>query len=235
MTVNKQRRCSVCGGEIFERRPVLWQALIDEWQLSPPEANDIDRQQGEYCTACGANLRSIALADALLATFATSQTLSGFCLSPDAVNLKVLELNEAGNLHGILSQMPGHCFGAYPEVDMHALPYADGTFNVVVHSDVLEHVLNPVPALIECCRVLCAGGTLCFTVPIIVGRLSRSREALPKSYHGNPTETRDDYLVQTEFGADAWTYAMQAGFQDVRLFSVEYPVAIAIAARKNPN
>jgi ubiquinone/menaquinone biosynthesis C-methylase UbiE len=130
--------------------------------------------------------------------------------------------------------MPGHVFGAYPHIDMQALPYSDGSFDVVVHSDTLEHVHDPILALAECHRVLCAGGTLCFTVPIIVGRLSRSRDGLPKSYHGDSSVKHDDFVVHTEFGADAWTYAVQAGFQDVRLFSLEYPAAIAVAARKKP-
>ena len=223
-------KCSICGAHAYEFRPVLWPALIDEWQISPDEAVYIDRQQGETCAECGSNLRSIALADALRWAFGTTLMLRDFCASKDASRFRVLELNEAGTLHPFLSQLSGHVFGAYPAVDMHALPYPSGTFDVVVHSDTLEHVPNPIHALGECRRVLKEEGTLCYTVPIVVGRQSRSREGLPKSYHGNPLESGDDYAVQTEFGADAWTYPLQAGFSDVRLFSIEYPAAIAIAA-----
>src|SRR5208282_3830755 len=42
---------------------------------------------------------------------------------------------------------------------------------LVIHSDTLEHVERPVRALEECRRVLAPGGRVCFTVPIIVGRL----------------------------------------------------------------
>jgi SAM-dependent methyltransferase len=209
---------------------VLWQKLIDEWQLSPAEADYIDRQQGESCTLCGSNLRSIALGSALLAVFGTRATLSTFVVSPEAGSFAVLELNTAGTLNPVLSRMPGHVFGSYPEVDLHALPYRDMSFDLVVHSDTLEHVANPVHALSECRRVLKLGGALCFTVPVVVGRLSRDRSSLPKSYHGNPTETGDDLIVQTEFGADAWTYVMEAGFSEIGLFSFSYPAALAIAA-----
>ncbi len=113
---------------------------------------------------------------------------------------------------------------------MHALPYPDGSFDVVVHSDTLEHVPNPLHALGECRRVLKPGGALCFTVPVIVGRLTRSREGLPKSYHGNPEESGDDFVVHTEFGADFWSFPVRAGFAEVRLYSVEHPAAIAMAA-----
>jgi hypothetical protein len=67
-------------------------------------------------------------------------------------------------------------------------------------------------------------------VPIIVGRLSRGRDGLPKSYHGSPSEGGDDYAVQTEFGADAWTSFFEAGFARVTIASVAYPAALAISA-----
>lgn len=226
-----QRRCSVCGGDSFNRQNVLWRDLIDEWQISPIEANYIDRQQGERCTGCGANLRSIALANAIRWAFRTEELLARFCASLDVRIFKVLELNEAGTLHQFLSKLPGHVFGSYPQVDMHALPYPDGAFDVVIHSDTLEHVRNPIHALGECRRVLTPKGALCFTIPLIVARLSRGRNGLLKSYHGNAAERGDDFVVQTEFGADAWTYPMQAGFTEVHLFSFDYPAALAMAAR----
>jgi hypothetical protein len=54
------RTCSICGGVAFEDRPVLWPALISEWELSPDEVAYIDKQQGRTCLGCGANLRVIA-------------------------------------------------------------------------------------------------------------------------------------------------------------------------------
>ena len=115
---------------------------------------------------------------------------------------------------------------------MHALPYPDAAFDLVVHSDTLEHIANPVHALGECRRILAPGGALCFTVPTIVGRLSRDRAGLPRSYHGNATTMPDDFVVQTEFGADAWTYVLAAGFARVDLHAVEYPAAIALVAHR---
>ncbi|WP_035714852.1 class I SAM-dependent methyltransferase [Azorhizobium doebereinerae] len=223
-------RCSICGGTTFRRREVLWQRLIDEWQISPAEVDYIDRQQGERCGDCRANLRSVALASALLSVFRSEDTLSAFVDSPAAAGFKVLEVNTAGNLHATLERMPGHVFGAYPEMDMHALPFADGSFDVVVHSDTLEHVADPIHALAECRRVLRPGGALCFTAPVIIGRMSRSREGLAPSYHGNAEEKRGDWVVRTEFGADLWAFVMEAGFERIQLFSVGYPAGLAWAA-----
>lgn len=59
--------------------------------------------------------------------------------------------------------------------------------------------------------MLANGSRLCFTVPAIVGHLTRSREDMPDSWHGNPANPAG-YLVRTEFGSDVWTYVMRAGF-----------------------
>ncbi|WLS12030.1 class I SAM-dependent methyltransferase (plasmid) [Shinella sumterensis] len=225
-------RCSVCGGEEFGVTPVLWPKLIGEWQLSPSEADYIDRQQGECCTNCGANLRSIALSDALLSCYQEHGTLIQAVQSGSLASKKVLEINEAGTLHKVLEDLPNLTFGQYPDVDMHALPYPDESFDLVMHSDTLEHVENPIHALRECARVLKEDGFLCFTVPIIVERLSRSRAGLPKSYHGNPAQSGDDYLVHTEFGADAWVLPLRAGFRKVALNAIDFPAALALVAAK---
>lgn len=226
-------QCGVCGADRFHRNEVLWEALVREWELSPEEALYIDRQQGECCVECGANLRSIALANALRLHIGSSLPLAEIPDAPQARDLQVLEINEAGNLTSTLSRFKGYVFGAYPEVNMECLPYASGTFDIVVHSDTLEHVPAPVQALAECRRVLKPGGALCFTVPTIVARLSRTRDGLPKSYHGRPEDGRDDYVVHTEFGADVWTYVMEAGFRAVSICSVDYPTAIALIARNH--
>lgn len=224
-------QCAVCGGTEFSATPILWSELIDAWQLTPAEVAYVERQQGECCTGCGANLRSIALAEALRAVCETKRLLGDFVSSPEAERFAVLELNEAGTLHPTLAKMPGHVFATYPETDMHALPWPDHTFDIVVHSDTLEHVANPVHALVEVRRVLKAGGALCMTVPIIVGRMTRNREGLPKSYHGRPEQGGDDYVVHTEFGADAWCFLLEAGYSNVTFFQVAYPAALAMVAR----
>lgn len=224
-------QCGICGGVSFIRHPILWEGLINEWQISPAEADYVDRQQGETCNSCGANLRSIALANALRAFLGTNALLREIATSPLGKSFSILEINEAGSLTPILKNFGRYVFGAYPEVDMHAIPYESNVFDVVIHSDTLEHVTNPIHALTECRRVLKPGGALCFTVPVIVERLSRNRHGLPKSHHGNSETMSDDLVVQTEFGADAWCYIMESGFTDVSIHSVGYPAATAFLAR----
>jgi hypothetical protein len=69
-------------------------------------------------------------------------------------------------------------------------------------------------------------------VPIVTGRLTRSRLGMTPSYHGDPSQSGHDFLVQTEFGADVWTMPLLAGFQEVRLITVEFPAAQALVCKK---
>ncbi len=224
------KNCAVCGSNEFAYAEVLWSELIDDWELSPTEVNYINRQQGFHCVSCGNNLRSIALASAIIDSYHFRGTLTQFVLSDSAKSLKVLEINEAGGLSSTLSCLPNHILVRYPEYDMTNLTFDSSSFDLVVHSDTLEHVSDPVAGLSECRRVLQASGRCIYTVPLIVRRLSRFRKGLKKSYHGNVKEIDSDYIVHTEFGADAWKFAVEAGFPYVRIHSFEYPSALAIEA-----
>ena len=220
--------CSLCGGTTFRPHQVLWPALIKEWGLAPHEVDYINRQQGELCASCGANLRQVALSNAVLDAWGQTAPLKA--VVADAPHTDILDVNGTEPFSSILSKVPGYVRADYPDVDMQDLPYDDASFDLVVHSDTLEHVPNPTQALIECRRVLRPGGHLCYTVPIVVGRMRRNRFGLEPSYHGNPEMGRDDFIVHSEFGADAWTLLAQAGFDRIRIHAVEYPSALALTA-----
>jgi SAM-dependent methyltransferase len=224
--------CAVCGATAFFFQDVLWPELIAEWQLGPEEVRYINIQQGFSCSNCRNNLRSMTLARAICDARHHRGTLDGWTASPAASDCKILEINAAGFLTKHLSVVPGHVLVAYPDADIHALKYDDDTFDLVIHSDTLEHVPDPVHALAECRRVLKRGGTLAFTVPVIVGRLSRSRKGLAVSYHGASSDLRPDYIVETEFGADAPCFILEAGFSSLEMHADIYPASIAFSAQK---
>jgi SAM-dependent methyltransferase len=220
--------CPCCGGRELVHQRVLWPELIQAWRLAPYEVEYVDRQQGTACRACGSNLRSMALARAILALCGhRDRTLSDLVEGPGRV-LDVLEVNEAGALTPFLRRLPRHRFASYPHVDMRAMPYPDCSFDLVVHSDTLEHVEHPTVGLAECRRVLRPGGACVFTVPIIVDRLTARRAGLPPSYHNRPGEQDAGMIVQTEYGADAWKDVVLAGFSECRLVPLDYPAAIAL-------
>ena len=225
--------CPVCMGKKFSFQEILWEKLIDEWELKEHEAEYINLQQGFYCVSCGNNLRSMALADTILRKYKWNEGLKGFVESDMAQSLRILEVNEAGGLNAFLKELPGHVLVKYPTCDMENLPFEHGVFDIVVHSDTLEHIVHPVVALSECRRVLAQSGSCFFTVPLVMGRLSRSRKGLKDSFHGDEESSESDLIVRTEFGSDVWEYAMKAGFRAVLMNNFEYPAAVGIEAVKN--
>lgn len=225
--------CPVCGGREFLFSEVLWPELIADWELLPDEIKYVNRQQGFHCVACKNNLRAMALAEAILVAYGFAGTLAQFVESKTAKTLRVLEINEAGGLTPILKKLAKHKLVRYPEYDMTNLAFDSASFDLVLHSDTLEHVPNPVAGLAECRRVLTKAGRCIFTIPVIVGRLTRSRAGLKNSYHGTSDLEKNDYVVHTEFGADMWKYAIEAGFRSIRIHSFEYPAALTIEATNN--
>jgi SAM-dependent methyltransferase len=226
--------CVVCGATELRCVDVLPPELIEAWQLSPEESAYVNRQQGRHCAHCGSTLRCMALATAIMRLYRWEGRFADFVASPGAARLDVLEVNEAGGLTAFLARMPRRQLASFPAVDMRALPFADGSFDLVVHSDTLEHVPSPGGGLAECRRVLRDGGACAFTVPLVLDRLTRSRDGLPPSFHGAPGAP-DRYLVHTEFGSDAWRYVFAAGFAECRLVALEPPAAFAITAIRGPS
>jgi SAM-dependent methyltransferase len=223
--------CPVCGGEEFLTNSVLWPELINAWQLSADEAAYIDRQQGFHCKKCSNNLRAMGLAAAIMDELAFTGTFYELCTS--GLLLRVLEINRAGNLTSYLQHLPRHMLVEYPDFDMQELNMASGSYDLIIHSDTLEHISNPVRGLAECHRVLKSGGKCIFTIPIIVDRMSRNRAGLSHSYHGRSAVQESDLVVHTEFGVDFWKTVIDAGFSRCELYSFEYPAALVVIARKS--
>jgi SAM-dependent methyltransferase len=224
--------CQICGHSTFVHDDVLWPELIHAWELSPAETASVNIQQGTRCASCGANVRSQALARALVHVMGGSGTLADRVEAATVRDLGLLEINEAGALTPWLSRLPRHTLARYPDCDITRLPFAEAAFDLVVHSDTLEHVSDPDQALRECRRVLVPSGSCVFTVPVIPGRLTRSRDGLSPSYHGHADCREPDFLVHTEFGADVWALVLHTGFASCQIVPFRYPSGLALIARK---
>jgi SAM-dependent methyltransferase len=170
----------------------------------------------------------MALASAVLGVTGDRGPLEDWVVARPS--LKILEINRAGDLTPWLARLPNHRLVEFPDVDLESLPFADGEWDAIVHSDTLEHVDDPVKALMECRRVLAPGGRLCFTIPIVPGRLTRRRDGMAPSYHGS--EQDPAYRVVTEYGADFWSSVLQAGFCELRIIVERWPDALALVASR---
>ena len=136
--------CLLCGHDRFVHDDVLWPELVEAWELTPGERAYIDVQQGTRCERCGANVRSQALARALLldvgasgtlvlgasatGVLGASATLDDWVKANVPAGRRVLEVNEAGALTPWLSQVPGYVPARYPECDLTRLPHASESF-----------------------------------------------------------------------------------------------------------
>ena len=176
----------------------------------------------------------MTLAAAVTGAFGFTGTLEDLCRNnPQIRKLTLIEINPAKNLSPFLQTLPNHALHSFPQLDMQRMSFADSSIDIIIHSDTLEHVPDSKAALKESMRVLKPGGHLFYTVPIVIGRLTRTRRGLPASYHGKPGLNRDDCVVQTEYGADFWCEIFEAGFREVSLTSLIFPASVAIHAIKN--
>jgi ubiquinone/menaquinone biosynthesis C-methylase UbiE len=91
-----------------------------------------------------------------------------------------------------LALLPGNA--SLVNMDATDLKFADGTFDMVVSANVLEHVNDPVRYLSECSRVLRAGGIGCFeTYPVWTGpRGHHAMEVMVQRFCSDPDAYKND-------------------------------------------
>lgn len=108
-----------------------------------------------------------------------------------------------------------------------ALSYASLSLDLLVHSDVLEHVYDTRQALRECARVLRPGGVMLFTVPFFADRLTSTlRGRLRRDgqiehleapeYHGDGMARGGIYTFHN-FGWDFFELLRNSGFSRVEI------------------
>lgn len=107
--------------------------------------------------------------------------------------------------------------------DLQGLSFNDGSLDLVLSSDVLEHLPDPYRAHSEIFRVLKSGGRHIFTVPFVAGWATDEVRAKvvddevvyikEKIYHGDPIRPEEGVLVWTIFGMEMLTKLTQLGFE----------------------
>jgi SAM-dependent methyltransferase len=114
--------------------------------------------------------------------------------------------------------------------DLQRLTYRDASFDVVTHTEVLEHVADDACALRELHRVVRPGGTMLFTVPLHGGAATVERARLRDRdgiehlrdpvYHLDPLRP-EGILAFRDYGRDIVDRVTAAGFVGVRIMEVD--------------
>ena len=216
----KYGHCSVCG----------------RWALFRRQRSSI--REGYKCSHCSASLRYRHQASVIVAKYATKRSKSFAELARESnfLGLSIYEPGIIGPFRRYLKAHPNYTTSylwagvepgeSYKGVrceNLEALTFANDTFDLVISSDIFEHVRRPYLAFAEVHRVLKPGGRHIFTVPLswplkqrTVPRVDTTKSEdvllLPAVYHGSPADPKGS-LVYTDFGLDIVEDLEKLGFR----------------------
>jgi SAM-dependent methyltransferase len=206
------------------------------------------------CARCGASLRYRAQASAISAAHGRpGEPLAGLVEEGLFDDLQIYEPGIIGPFRQLFRGLPGYVNSYYwPQVregeehegvrceDLRRLTFADDSFDLVISSDILEHVRGPAEAFREIYRVLRPAGRHIFTVPLLWPLPSTTSSRVdysgpedsflaPPQYHGSPREPEGS-LVYTDFGIDLPEGLRWLGFETVTHHT--YRNAVTFVSRK---
>jgi len=119
---------------------------------------------------------------------------------------------------------PGAMRGGIRHEDLTRLSFRDGSLDVAIANDVLEHIPDHQAALGELARVVAPGGLALLTVPFVRHRQAHQVRArirpdgslehlLPPSYHGDPVNPAGGILSYRDYGWSLLDELRAAGFR----------------------
>ncbi len=208
--------------------------------------NENLRESGR-CGNCGSFNRQRQLAF-VLRQYMGLPSFGGF---DRLANLKVYNSEATGAFHESLQKSlkdytcsefwgPEHISGALingiRHEDLQKLSFASDSLDLVLSSDVLEHMPDPYRAHSEIFRVLKAGGIHIFTVPYDSASIADDIRAVlengevkalkPCLYHGDPVRPAEGILVWTIFGLEMLVKMHTIGFdvEVLRVFEPKYGI-----------
>jgi SAM-dependent methyltransferase len=121
---------------------------------------------------------------------------------------------------------PGDYRGGIRCEDVQRLTYSDESFDMVTHTEVMEHVPDDTTAFSELHRVLRPGGIMIFTVPLsgLAGTIERARlkngvvqHMVEPIYHVDPLKGGAGILAYRDYGADIVDRLRSAGFREASI------------------
>jgi SAM-dependent methyltransferase len=223
--------CPVCG----------------RWSVASGFSDNL-RETGR-CRHCGATNRNrqVAFVAAQAVAERTGEKVDSLAAVARRTDLDVYNTEAQGALHDQLHAMtgyrcseylgpghePGEVVGGTTHQDLMSLSYDDASLDLVLSSDVFEHVPEPYRAHAEVLRVLRPGGHHVFTVPFhqqlhlddVRARLLDDGEVehlAEPIYHDDPVRP-EGVLVFTIFGLEMLVKLAELGF-DTRMYRLYRPL-----------
>jgi hypothetical protein len=156
--------CVVCGREsVFRFDPtIVTPQLKEAWGISDRLAEAFNRKESMFCGDCGCSLRIRRLALVLIKTFSEMRggsydSFVELLRDKDFLRRKIAEINACGALHSYLRVhpnlyhsewfdgiAPGELSDGVQSEDLQCLTSPDNCFDIVLTSETLEHVPEPV-------------------------------------------------------------------------------------------
>ena len=181
---------------------------------------------GYRCSHCSASLRYRHQAKVIVEAFSDGQyeSFAKFSRSLTCKNLDIYEPGIIGPFRKYLRRHPNYQQSSFlpdsssekqrAEVrceNLESLTFDDNSFDLVISSDIMEHVRKPYDAFAEIYRILRPGGCHVFTIPLswpptrrTVKRIDvdgKDAFLMPPVYHGSPMKNCSN-LVYNDFGED---------------------------------
>lgn len=199
------------------------------------------------CPECGASSRTRCLAEGLLRVlpdYAAATTIRE--LGSGELGLRILDTDNFSAIRKFLKGRNFYATSAYLpnkkngqeigkgvwNVDLMNIPFDDETYDVILTSDVMEHVRRDEAAHKEILRCLKPSGKYIFTVPYVPAwrdtqvRVDTTGDAdiflMEKEFHGDPL-SKDGVLVYRIFGRQLLSDLKMAGFSDVKFENLYLP------------
>lgn len=214
--------------------------------------NDTKSIRESYkCQHCGASTRYRHQAEMIVATYSKrgSNCFAHLAREPEFETLRIYEPGVIGPFRRYLSEHTNYQNSYYwPDValgesrdgvlcqNLEQLALQSSSIDLMISSDILEHVRRPQRAFEESFRILKPGAFHIFTVPLVwplaetsVARVDTTTDEdvhlLEPAYHSSPLDP-DGSLVYTDFGLDLVAMLEQAGFRATLPRSVLYNLTV---------
>lgn len=188
------------------------------------------------CKKCKSNSRKRHLASIILQTISDTK-FSSLKDIPRDFDCKIYNVESNGALHNYLKHINNYVcseyFGPYEtfgkekggilNIDLMDIPFSENVFDLIISTEVFEHIPNPYKAFSEIHKILKKGGSHIFTVPYYDERdndevrsiLNEKNEIiylLEPQYHGDPIRENDGILVYTIFAKEMMQKLEKMGY-----------------------